>query len=65
MDYNGEMFDPYSTDSLKKALLKVWNSDSLQKEYSKKGLLRSKIFDWSFTAKQTLAVYKLALIGEK
>ena len=65
MDYNGEMFDPYSQDSLKKALLKVWNNPDLQKEYQKKGLARSKIFNWSYTAKQTLSAYQLALISEK
>lgn len=59
MDSNGEPFDPYSFDSLKKTLKKLWTNELLRKKYSKLGLKRSKFFDWKYTALQTLAVYKL------
>jgi glycosyltransferase involved in cell wall biosynthesis len=61
MDFNGEYFDPYLPGSLDKALKKVWEDPKLQNHYRKLGLDRSKIFDWKFTAIQTLATYRIAL----
>ncbi len=61
MDYNGEFFNPYHHNALKKSLKKVWTDSQLQKQYSFKGLQRSKIFNWKYTAIQTLAAYEQAL----
>lgn len=61
MDSNGQSFNPYSTKDMKNSLKKVWDSPKLQKKYHELGLKRAKIFDWKYTALQTLAVYKLAL----
>jgi len=65
MDDSGLSFDPRSVKDIMIILKKYWNSPSLQQKYSQLGLTRAKLFDWSFTARQTLAVYKLALIDEK
>jgi len=65
MDYNGQMFNPYSQNSLKKALSKLWNNPKVRQEYSQNGLLRAQIFNWQYTALQTLAVYDLVLKYER
>jgi len=62
MDLNGVFFDPYSQKSMEKALLSLWKNKKLQQKYSRLGLKRAEIFDWKYTAIQTLAVYELALI---
>jgi len=62
MDYNGQMFNPYSQKSLQNALKKLWSNKRLRQQYIKKGLKRAKHFNWSLTAKQTLAVYQVALM---
>lgn len=61
MDFNGEYFDPYIPDSLKKALNKLWENPKLRNQYIKSGLKHATTFDWKYTALQTLAVYQLAL----
>jgi len=61
MDYNGEFFDPYSQKSLISTLAKLWDNPKLRQKYSLMGLKHSKIYQWKFTALQTLAVYHLAL----
>lgn len=65
MDYNGEFFDPHSPPSLKQALQKLWINPALRQKYVKAGLKRAQVFNWQYTALQTLAVYELALIHEK
>lgn len=65
MDKNGISFDPSSTDSIKNALKKYWGDPSIRKKYSRLGLVHAKKFNWSSTARATLAVYKLALLNEK
>jgi len=62
MDYNGQMFNPYSQRSLQNALTKLWTNPKLRRRYIKKGLKRATHFSWSLTAKQTLAVYQVALM---
>ena len=61
MDYNGDFFNPYSTVDLKKSLTKVWQSQKYQRQLAKAGLKRAKIFDWKFTAIQTLSLYSQIL----
>jgi len=65
MENNGLSFNPYSIKSIKFSLKKLWNNPDLREEYSKKGIMRAKFFNWKFTAIQTLSVYKLALSDEK
>lgn len=43
--------------SLREGIQKVYNSESLQKELRKKGLLQAKKFTWKKTAEETFAVY--------
>ncbi|MDD4938356.1 MAG: glycosyltransferase family 1 protein [Candidatus Shapirobacteria bacterium] len=65
MDKNGIFFDPNSQKSIQSALQKYWKDSKIRQEYSRKGLKYTKKFNWSSTARATLAVYKLALLNEK
>lgn len=65
MNFSGEFFNPYSITSIKQALKKLWTNPTLRQKYIKLGLKHAKIFDWQYTARQTLSVYQLALINEK
>lgn len=64
-DFCGEYFDPYSLDSIKRALKKLWLSPQLRKKYIDCGLKRSQTFSWTKTALETLAVYRLVEFDEK
>jgi glycosyltransferase involved in cell wall biosynthesis len=59
------LFNPYSLKDIKKTINALWKSDTLRKEYSKRGIERASFFNWKFTAMQTLSVYQLALNDEK
>jgi glycosyltransferase involved in cell wall biosynthesis len=50
--------DPYNTDELAEAIDRVLSSPDLQVELSQKGRARAATFDWSMTAKETLAIYR-------
>lgn len=50
----GLLFDPYSVEDIAKALRKIVSSKSLQKELSRKGLKRSKVFSWKNMAEVVL-----------
>lgn len=65
MDNSGVSFNPRSISDISQSLKKLWDDSNLRRKYSKLGLVRSKLFNWSFTAKQTLAVYQLVLSYEK
>ena len=65
MDFNGIMFNPYDQLSLETALKRLWTNSKLRHKFAVLGLKRSQIFNWQFTALQTLAVYQLALINAK
>jgi len=65
MSQNGISFDPNSINSIKNALKKYWDDPKVRQQYIKKGLDYVKKFNWSSTAKNTLAVYKLALLNGK
>lgn len=65
MDFCGEFFDPYSVDSIKSSLQKLWTNQKLRQKYIRLGLARGKVFDWKYTALQTLAIYQLALLNER
>lgn len=65
MDYNGQMFNPYSIKSIKKALSSLWVNPELRQKYSQEGLRHIKSYNWKYTALQTLAVYDLILKYER
>lgn len=61
MDYNGGFFDSHSPVQIKKSLKNLWCNPSLRLKFRKLGLKRAQIFDWQYTALQTLSVYNLAI----
>lgn len=65
MENTGISFSPRSIEDIISVLKKYWNNPKLCQQHRQFGLIRAKKFNWSFTAKQTLAVYRLALINEK
>jgi glycosyltransferase involved in cell wall biosynthesis len=65
MYFSGEYFDPYHPDSLRLALEKIWTNSSCRKQLIASGLKRVQVFNWQYTALQTLAVYQLALIDHQ
>ncbi len=64
-DYSGLMFNPYNPKSLAHALKKLWHDQKLRQTFIKKGLARAKHFSWHLTARQTLAVYQVALLAHE
>lgn len=54
----GILINPYDENELMEAILKLLNNDGLKKEYSERGLKRSKDFSWHITAEKTLQAYK-------
>ena len=64
-DYSGLMFNPYNPNSLAHALKKLWHDQKLRQTFIKKGLARAKHFSWNLTARQTLAVYQVALLSHE
>ncbi len=54
----GKYIDPYDIDSIAKGISEVFNSSSLQKELSQKGIIQSKKFTWHRTADETMDVYR-------
>lgn len=49
--------DAYDTESIKAGIIELVKDEKLQKELSKKGRERSKLFSWKKTAGETLKVY--------
>ena len=54
-------FDGYDTESLTKAIGKVFFNEKLQKELSAKGLEQAKKFSWKKTAERTIEAYRKCL----
>lgn len=50
------MVDPYDTEGIKRAILKVLDDEKLRDNLKKKGLEQAKKFHWRKTAKETLEV---------
>ncbi|MDD4938283.1 MAG: glycosyltransferase family 1 protein [Candidatus Shapirobacteria bacterium] len=65
MANNGLSFDPNSIEEIRNTLKKYWENQNIRQKYSQLGLEYVKNFNWSSTAQQTLAVYKLALLNGK
>lgn len=61
---NALLIDPYKDDDLEISLVKLLNDDSLKKELSEKGYLRSTEFTWMKTAQKTLEAYKNIVSSE-
>ena len=54
--------NPYNTDELAGAMIRLAGDQSLQRELANSGLKRSTEFTWDHCARQTLAVYEKALM---
>tara|TARA_B110000037_G_scaffold88063_1_gene104384 strand:- start:15700 stop:16839 length:1140 start_codon:yes stop_codon:yes gene_type:complete len=52
----GLMADPYSIDSIKKALVRIETDEELRKDLIAKGLERGQLFSWDFAAEKIWAV---------
>ena len=61
----GLSFNPRSIPDIASVLKKYWLNPKLRHQYRQLGLNRAKLFKWSDTAKQTLAVYQSLLAHEK
>ena len=55
-------FDPYSEESIKNAVLKVLEDNSLRDDLILKGTQRLKKFSWAQTAEQTKNIYEEVLV---
>lgn len=65
MEDVGLSFNPRSVSDISSILKKIWIDDKLREKQQLMGVKRAKNFSWKFTAKQTLAVYRLLLSHEK
>ena len=65
MEDVGISFNPRSVSNISSVLKKFWIDQKFNQKQRKLGIKRAKIFNWKFTAKQTLAVYNLVLSNEK
>lgn len=54
---NGFLFDPYSPQDIAEKIWTIWHDSSLREDLRRRGLQRSKDFDWNITARKTAAVY--------
>ena len=55
---HGFVFDPHSPQDIAEKVWAIWQDSSLREELRRKGLQRSKDFDWSDAARKTAAVYR-------
>ncbi len=53
--------DPYSTEDIANAIVRLFDNNTMQESYRKKGLAQASKFTWKNTAEQTIAIYKKAL----
>ena len=53
-----QMVDPYDTEGIKNAILKILDDDRLRDEMKRKGLEQAKKFHWKKTAEETLKVFE-------
>jgi len=60
---NGFLFDPYAPQDIADKVWAIWHDSSLREELRRRGLQRSKDFDWSIAARKTSAVYCSAAAG--
>lgn len=56
----GIMIDPHDTDSLCDAILKVYKSEKLRNEMSRRSIERAKLFSWERCVNEIVAAYKKA-----
>lgn len=61
----GLSFNPRSVLDISGVLKKYWKDPKLCQHHRRLGLTRAKQFNWSLTAKQTLAIYHSTLFNEK
>jgi glycosyltransferase involved in cell wall biosynthesis len=51
------LIDPYDTQSLSRAMLRVWRDGILRRELRQRGIQRANTFSWEKTAHQTIETY--------
>jgi len=56
----GIMVDPHDVDGLCDAILKIYKSDELRQDMSRRSLERAKLFSWERCVNETVAAYKKA-----
>jgi len=54
--------DPYNTDGITNGINKILNNDILRQQLKVKGIQQTKMFNWGKTARQTVEVYRKALL---
>ncbi len=54
----GLLVDPFSTDEIADAIIRVLTDQNLCSELARKGRKRAQLFSWEKAAKETLAVYR-------
>lgn len=54
----GILVDPRDEDSLCQAMIELLNNQNICEQLSQAGIMRSKLFNWEKTAKQTLEIYQ-------
>lgn len=54
-------FDPENGDSLSRVLLRLLGDEALRADLSRRGLARAETFEWTRTARQTLACFRRVL----
>lgn len=54
----GIMLSPDDDDALSQTMLNLYANENLRREYSEKGLKRSKLFSWKKSADELAVIYK-------
>ena len=55
------LFNPYSTDSIREAIIKIVSSPTLREDLRRRGILQSKQFTWERTCLQYVDLYRYVL----
>jgi glycosyltransferase involved in cell wall biosynthesis len=55
------LIDPHDVDELTVALWRILNDDELRGELQQKGVRQAERFSWERAARETQAIYELAL----
>lgn len=57
------MVDPYRSEDIAQAMLRLWREPSLHQDLAARGLINAARFSWERTARETSAVYREACAG--
>jgi glycosyltransferase involved in cell wall biosynthesis len=61
----GLLVDPHDVDGLAAAIDRLAHDPLLRADLAKRGIERARTFSWARTARETVAVYRLAAAGRK